>query len=65
MVERTIRVLKGKARKETCRKMRDFIRRHRKQDPGKIEFGEGGSKVSAHTAGLRNWGYDPTGKYSG
>lgn len=63
VVDRAIRVLKGSARPSDCLKMAKFIKRHRKQESGEKRFGKGRSKISAHTAGLRNWGYDPTGKY--
>lgn len=64
VVDRAIRVLKGSARPSSCRKMKSFVKRHKKQSAGKKRFGSGGSKISAQTAALRNWGYDPTGKYN-
>lgn len=63
VVDRAVSVVRGEARPSTCLKMVKFIKRHRKQSAGEKRFGEGGSKVSAHTAGLRNWLFDPTGRF--
>jgi len=64
VVRRTKRVLRGRASDEDVDKVRAFIKRHKAQTAGAKKYGSGPSKVSAHTAALRNWGYDPTGRFS-
>jgi len=64
VTRRTLRVLRGEASAQEREKVRNFIKRHKKQAAGRKRFGSGAAKVSAHTAALRNWGYDPTGRFS-
>jgi hypothetical protein len=64
IVARAKRVIKGSASEDDVEMVEHFIGRHVKQDAGKRKYGSGRSKVSAHTAALRNWGFDPTGKFS-
>jgi len=64
VVRRTMRVLKGRGRSGERKKVENFIKRHRKQKAGEPKYGSGPTAVSAHTCALRNWGFDPTGRYS-
>jgi len=63
VIRRTRRVLAGTASPEEVRKLKAYLARAKQQDAGPRRFGSGRSKVSAHTAALRNWGYDPTGAF--
>lgn len=60
VVSRTERVLKGESCDDDRDKVRRFIDRMSKQPAGEQRFGEGQSQISARTAALKNWGYDPT-----
>jgi len=64
VVRRTMRVLKGTASDSDTKKLRAYLARAKKGPSGRRRFGSGSSKVSAKTAALRNWGYDPTGRFS-
>ena len=64
VVNRAVRVLRGRASEGSAEKMYQFINRHRGQEGGERRFGSGRTAVSAHTAALRNWGYDPTGRFA-
>lgn len=61
---RALRVIKGEASESERKKVNSYIARHSKQNAGEQRFGSGKGAVSAHTAGLRNWGYDPTGRFT-
>lgn len=61
---RALRVIKGEATEEEAEQVKNYISRAKEQDAGEPLYGEGRSKVSARTAALRNWGYDPTGRYT-
>jgi len=63
VVARTRRVLAGRGQPGERKKVEQFIARHRAQQAGERKFGSGPSAVSAQTAALRNWGYDPTGRF--
>ncbi|MEF8939618.1 MAG: hypothetical protein V5A22_07205 [Salinivenus sp.] len=62
VIRRTKRVLRGQGRPGEREKVRQFIKRHKRQSAGQRKYGS--PPVSAHTAALRNWGYDPTGRFS-
>jgi len=64
VIRRTKRVLRGSASKQEREKVESFITRMKAQEAGKRKYGSGSSAVSARTAALRNWGFDPTGRYS-
>jgi hypothetical protein len=61
---RTIDALTGEASDRIVEKQRRYVKRHRAQEAGRRRFGSGPAAVSGHTAGLRNWGWDPTGRFS-
>jgi len=60
---RTMRVLRGDASGEDVAKVSSYLARATRGPAGKLRYGKGRKKVSARTAALRNWGYDPTGYY--
>jgi len=64
VIRRTKRVLRGTASQADRDKVRSFIARHKQQNAGDPKYGSGPTAVSAHTAALRNWGYDPTGRFT-
>ena len=64
VIARTRRYLRGEASAQERQKVEEFIGRHSAQSAGERKFGRGPSAVSAHTAALRNWGYDPTGRFA-
>jgi hypothetical protein len=64
VVRRTKRYLRGSASDSDRRKVESFIARMKEQQAGKRRFGSGSSAVSARTCSLRNWGFDPTGRFS-
>jgi hypothetical protein len=64
VVRRTMKVVRGEASQRSVEKVRQYLARHREQSAGERRFGDGRSAVSAHTAGLRNWGYDPAGRFA-
>lgn len=59
VVSRTERVLKGNGDDNDRRKVTAFISRMSEQSAGSTRFGEKGQQISARTAALKNWGYDP------
>ena len=62
---RALSVIEGEASDEIRRKVHGYNSRHLKQnEAGERRFGSGRDAVSAWTAALRNWGYDPTGRYA-
>jgi len=63
VVRRTERVLRGRATKNDREKVKSYLARATKGPSGPPRYGSGSTKVSAKTAALRNWGYDPTGYY--
>ncbi|MFB6088374.1 MAG: hypothetical protein ABEK36_01195 [Candidatus Aenigmatarchaeota archaeon] len=60
VVERAKSVARGTATKSQCEKVYSYLSRAKRINSGKRKFGKGRRKVSANTAALRNWGYDPT-----
>lgn len=64
VIERTKRYLRGTATPQEQQKVESFISRMKADEAGARDFGSGSSAVSARTASLRNWGYDPTGRYA-
>jgi hypothetical protein len=64
VTRRTRAVLTGRASEQNVAKLRAFIKRMKANDAGRQRFGSGPAAVSARTAALRNWGYDPTGRFS-
>jgi hypothetical protein len=64
VVERTRAVLAGRATEADEQKVGRFIARMKEQSAGQQRFGSGSTAVSAKTAALRNWGFDPTGRFS-
>jgi hypothetical protein len=62
--KRALKVVEGEASKGEREKVMSYISRHSEQEAGERKYGEGSSSVSAHTAALRNWGFDPTGRYT-
>ncbi len=62
VVARTRRYLNGNASKSEEKKVESFISRMKANSAGKRKYGS--PPISAKTASLRNWGFDPTGKYS-
>jgi len=63
VLDRTRRVLAGRATASDREKVRSFISRMKAQPAGEEQYGSGRRAVSARTAALRNWGYDPTGVF--
>lgn len=61
VVNRTKKYLKGTASKAEEQKVESFIARMKANSAGERKYGN--PPVSAKTASLRNWGYDPTGRY--
>jgi len=64
VLRRTRAVLRGDAAQGNVEKVEAFIARHKAQPSGERKYGSGPTAVSARTAALRNWGYDPTGRFS-
>jgi hypothetical protein len=64
VADRALEVIRGNASEYKREKVGGYIARHIKQSAGERRFGSGSDAVSAWTAALRNWGYDPTGKYT-
>lgn len=64
VLKRTRQYLQGNATPAEEQKVENFISRHSAQEAGRRVYGAGSARVSAQTAALRNWGYDPTGRYS-
>jgi len=64
VIRRTKRYLRGSASETDQDKVESFISRMKAQEAGERKYGSGSSAVSARTAALRNWGFDPTGRYS-
>jgi len=64
VVERAIRVYRGRASKEDSRKVYSYLKRNRYDEKGEARFGSGNTSVSADTAADRNWLWDPTGRFS-
>jgi len=62
VVNRTERYLRGEASASERQKVESFISRMKANSAGQREYGS--PPVSAKTASLRNWGYDPTGRYA-
>jgi len=62
VVNRTERYLRGEASAADKRKVESFIARMKANAAGQRQYGS--PPVSAKTASLRNWGYDPTGRFS-
>jgi len=61
VIARTKRYLKGNATKSEEQKVESFIARMKANSAGERKYGN--PPVSAKTASLRNWGFDPTGTY--
>jgi hypothetical protein len=61
---RALRVIKGEATEKEEEKVKNYLSRASEQEAGDRIYGKGRAKISARTAALRNWGLDPTGKYS-
>lgn len=64
VLDRTRRYLRGDASKIQRRKVESFISRMKAVNAGDRVNGSGPSAVSDRTAALRNWGYDPTGRFA-
>jgi len=64
VLARTSQVLRGSASTNQREKVDSFVSRMREQDAGMRQYGEGRTAVSARTAALRNWGFDPTGRFT-
>jgi len=64
VIRRTRRYLRGSASDREQAKVQSFISRMKAQEAGERKYGSGSSAVSARTAALRNWGFDPTERYS-
>jgi len=62
VVNRTERVLRGEASPAEVQKVENFIARMKANSAGERIYGS--PPVSAKTASLRNWGFDPTGRFS-
>jgi len=63
VVRRTERVIRARATKSDREKVRSYLARATEGLSGPRKYGSGPTKISAKTAALRNWGYDPTGYY--
>jgi len=63
VTDRTMRVLRGNGSGADAAKVSSYLARATRGPAGEAKYGTGPSKVSARTAALRNWGYDPTGRY--
>lgn len=63
VVQRTRRVLEGRATAGDRQKVESFINRMSAVDAGARVNGSGAAAVSNRTAALRNWGRDPTGRF--
>lgn len=63
VIRRTRRYLRGEATEAERQKVESFIGRMKAVDAGPPVNGSGPSAVSDRTASLRNWGYDPTGRF--
>jgi len=57
VVQRTRRYLRGEASKQEQKKVESFISRMKADTAGKRKYGN--PPISARTAALKNWGYDP------
>lgn len=64
VIHRTRRYIRGNASERDREKVESFISRMKAQEAGERKYGSGSSAVSARTAALRNWGFDPTERYS-
>lgn len=64
VVDRAIKVYRGKASKSEAKKVYSYLKRTRGAEAGDKRFGSGNSKVSAETAAQRNWLRDPSGRYT-
>jgi len=64
VVDRAVRVASGRGREGEREKVESFIKRMKAVDAGEAKNGSGPSAVSDRTAALRNWGFDPTGRFS-
>jgi len=64
VIRRTKRYLRGEATADEEQKVEAFIARMKADEAGRRKYGSGSGAVSARTAALRNWGYDPTGRFS-
>lgn len=61
VINRTERYLRGDATASERQKVEAFISRMKANSAGERKYGN--PPISAKTASLRNWGYDPTGRY--
>lgn len=61
VVNRTRRYLNGNASKAEEQKVESFISRMKANSAGERKYGN--PPISAKTASLRNWGFDPAGRY--
>jgi len=59
VVARTKRYLKGNASKSEEQKVESFISRMKADTAGKRKYGKGRGKISARSASLLNWGFNP------
>jgi len=59
VVDRTRRVLRGEASAAERQKVEGFIARMKADQAGERKYGDGRGKISARTASLLNWGYNP------
>lgn len=64
VADRALSVIQNDASEKARKKVTSYIARHKKQSAGRRKYGSGNTAVSAHTAALRNWGYDSTGRYT-
>jgi len=64
VLARTSQVLRGSASTNQREKVDSFVSRMKQQDAGMRQYGAGRTAVSARTAALRNWGFDPTGRFT-
>jgi len=64
VLSRTSQVLRGSASTRQREKVDSFVSRMKRQDAGMRQYGSGRTAVSARTAALRNWGFDPTGRFT-
>jgi len=59
VVRRTRKYLKGNASESEQQKVESFISRMKADTAGERKYGEGQGKISARTASLLNWGWNP------
>jgi hypothetical protein len=63
VVARTRRYLDGSATTDEVAKVESFVSRMKQVPAGPTVNGSGPTAVSDRSASLRNWGFDPTGRF--